>query len=87
MIVIGGPKVESGCRSIIHQCLISAVVYAQQCIDNDPQLKATLCQTYEIMDPHVAVFTDLPVPKTMIGSDVTYMFHGFLDFALGFISA
>jgi hypothetical protein len=43
---------------------------------------------YKIMDPHIAVFTELPVPDTKIESgDVSYTFHGYLDYALGFISA
>jgi hypothetical protein len=83
-------QIELGCRCIITQYLTSAAVYAQKYIDEDPQLKSCLGKMYKIMelDPHIAVFNDLPVPDTKVASgDVSYTFHGNLDYALGFISA
>ncbi|KAK7678525.1 hypothetical protein QCA50_018397 [Cerrena zonata] len=81
---------EAGCRCIIDQYLLAAVVYAQEQIDTDKSLQSFLRMTYKIMDPHISVFTELPVPHTTITCDngnVSYTFHGVLDYAIGFIEA
>lgn len=78
----------SGCRCIIDQYLLAAVAYAQQIIDNDKDLRKKLRTTYNIDKPHIGVFTEVPVPNTMIkctGTGMSYTFHGFLDYATGFI--
>ena len=77
---------ESGCRCIIGQYLVAAVVYAQGIIDNDDRLKEDLSSRYNIKNPHIAVFTKIPVPHTCIThGDISYVFHGILDYGVGYI--
>jgi hypothetical protein len=61
-------------------------VYAQSLIDSDEKLSRSLSVQYAIKQPHVAVFTEVAIPKTRItrASD-SYVFHGILDYAIGFI--
>ncbi|KAK7686122.1 hypothetical protein QCA50_010934 [Cerrena zonata] len=83
-------SMEAGCRSIIGQFLIAAVVYAQEQIDTDSKLQSSLRRTYKIMKPHISVFSNLHIPHTTITCDsdnVSYTFHGVLDYAIGFIEA
>jgi hypothetical protein len=55
-------------------------------IDTDTNIKAELYARYFIRKPHVAVFTELPIPKTTVShNDVSYVFHGFFDYGIGLI--
>lgn len=76
----------SGCRCIIDQYLLVAVACAQDIIDNDIALADSLSKKYKILKPHIGVFTEHPVPHTTITCDnVSYTFHGVLDYAIGVI--
>jgi hypothetical protein len=73
---------------VIDQYLLAAVVYAQMKIDEDQNLRHELFNTYLINNPHIAVFTELQVPHTRITCNGrSYVFHGFLDYGVGFIKA
>jgi hypothetical protein len=62
------------------------VVYAQSIIDNDKSLKAILSLKHGLKNPHIAIFTEQVVPKTMIEHNkVSYTFYGILDYAISFI--
>ncbi|KIL58574.1 hypothetical protein M378DRAFT_181226 [Amanita muscaria Koide BX008] len=77
---------ESGCRCVIDQFLLAAATYAQQIINTDDRIKASLTARYFIRKPHVAVFTELQIPKTTVSHNgVSYIFHGFLDYGIGLI--
>jgi hypothetical protein len=77
---------ESGCRCIIDQYLTAALVYAQGIVKQDSNLKKTLEEEYRVEDPHLAVFTELQVPHARVEyNQVYYVFHGFLDYPVGFI--
>lgn len=54
---------KSGCRCIIDQYVLAAVLYAQSTISSDRALKKSLDSRYRTNDPHIAVFfgaTDSP---------------------------
>jgi len=73
---------------VIDQYLLAAVVYAQTKINKDQNLQHELFNTYLINN--IAVFTELQVPHTRIGitcNGRSYVFHGFLDYGVGFIKA
>ncbi len=79
---------ESGCRCVIDQFLLAAAIYAQQIIDTDMNIKDELYARYFIRKPHIAVFTELPIPKTNVSyNGVSYVFHGFLDYGVGLIKS
>jgi len=79
---------ESGCRGVIDHFLLAAAIYAQQIIDTDMNIKDELFAKYFIRKPHVAVFTELPIPKTTVSNNgVSYVFHGFLDYGVGLIKS
>jgi hypothetical protein len=62
------------------------VTCAQLAIDTDKDIKADLTARYLIRKPHVAVFTELPIPKTTVSRNgVSYVFYGFLDYGVGLI--
>ena len=72
-ILILASQKESGSRCAIDQFLLSAAIYAQQIIDTDASIKAELYARYFIRKPHVAIFTELPIPKTtVIHNGVSY---------------
>jgi len=74
--------------SVISQYLLAAAIYAQQIIDTDMNVKDELSATYFIRKPHVAVFPELPIPKTTVSNNgVSYVFHGFLDYAVSLIKS
>lgn len=51
-------------------------------------IKDELFAKYFIRKPHVAVFTELPIPKTTVSNNgVSYVFHGFLDYGVGLIKS
>lgn len=80
------PQKESGCRSIIHQYLVAAVVYAQGIIDKDPKIMESISNRFGVKDPQLAVFAELPIPPTRIThNDTFYDFHGFLDYGIDLI--
>ena len=77
---------ESGCRCIIEQYLVAAVVYAQGILDNNQKMKQGVSERFGMTNPQIAVFTGLPVPRTRITyNDIFYTFHGSLDYGVGFI--
>jgi len=62
--------------------------YAQQVIDTDTDIKAALYARYFIRQPHVAVFTELPILKTAASHNgVSYVFHGFHHYGVGLIKS
>ena len=76
----------SGCRCTIDQYLLAAVVYAQSLVDSCKQLNDSLSTRHTIKKPHIAVFREIYIPKTRITHGaISYVFHGVLDYALGFI--
>ncbi|KAF8907531.1 hypothetical protein CPB85DRAFT_836645 [Mucidula mucida] len=78
---------ESGCRCLVDEYILTAVVYAQKIIEQDTVLTSTLRQTYHIMHPHIAVFSEQSIPQTVIAcEDTSYTFYGTWDYALGYIS-
>jgi hypothetical protein len=49
-------------------------------------MKGDLSSRYKITNPHIAVFTELPIPHTRIThGEVSYVFHGLLDYGIGYI--
>jgi hypothetical protein len=62
------------------------VVYAQSVIDDDQVLRAMLSLKHGLKHPHVAIFTEQVVPKTMVEhNQEAYIFYGILNYAISFI--
>lgn len=72
---------------MINQFLIAAVIYAQTILDQDITVRDDIFKHYKINNPYVVVFTEVPIPYTKVQCvNMSYTFHGILDYGVGFIS-